>query len=324
MIKGLVIGKFYPPHKGHEYLINYAFMHCDYLDVVVCDLPGQKIEAKKRAKWIQKTFPKANVRVVFDLGKDDDSLAWANYTREFLGYSPGIVFTSEDYGHLYSKYLDAKHILVDLERVNVPISATKIRNNLYSNFDWLLPAAKADLIPRVVILGAESTGTTTLAIDLAKHYGSFLPLEYGRFYSEGKLYSDSDWNSGEFEYIAEMQNSLEHQFAKLTKSKVLICDTDSFATELWHNRYLNYYSQALREISETRRVTLYILTGDEIPFVQDGTRDGESIRHEMHDEFIKVLNERGYPFILVRGSCEERLKMSIDKIDNLLNKTIFD
>ncbi len=48
--------------------------------------------------------------LILDVYDPDDSNVWANVTKELLGFSPDIVFTSEDYGHLYSKYLNAKHI----------------------------------------------------------------------------------------------------------------------------------------------------------------------------------------------------------------------
>jgi hypothetical protein len=51
---------------------------------------------------------------------------------------------------------------------------------------------------------------------------------------------------------------------------VLICDTNAFATVLWHRRYMGHHSQAVAEIARRARCDLYFLTGDEIPFVQDG------------------------------------------------------
>ena len=61
-------------------------------------------------------------------------------------------------------------------------------------------------------------------------------------------------------------------------------------------------SPQLEAIARQRRYGLYILTGDEIPFEQDGTRDGEDIRHDMHKRFVERLQEEGK---IVIGMGEE-------------------
>lgn len=318
VIKGLVIGKFYPPHRGHEYLIRHASKNCDSLVVVVCDLPSQKIPASVRVRMLKTIFPKINIISVPDIGKDEDSFAWAQYTKQFLGYTPDMVFTSENYGDLYSKYLGAEHVKLDLNRYKYPISATKIRSDVLGNIEWINKKIRKYFIPKVVVLGAESTGTTTLARDLAAHYKTYDVLEYGRFYSEIKLNSEKEWKSSEFANISRMQNNLENKFIQ-NAAPVLICDTNSFATELWHERYMGKMSKYLRTISESMLTPdLYILTGDEIPFVQDGTRDGEHIRHTMHLRFLEELQSRGYNYLLVTGSKEERLSLAISAIDKVI------
>ena len=170
MKKGIVIGKFYPPHKGHKYIIDFATKNVDFLTVIVCHREDQKIPGLLRKQWIEEIHPNVNVIVVDDILKDDDSLAWAEYTNGFLGYIPDIVFTSEDYGENYSKFLGSQHILVDRDRKNVSISATLIRKNLSQYWDFLEPCVKSYFAKRICVLGAESTGTTTLAKSLSEHY----------------------------------------------------------------------------------------------------------------------------------------------------------
>ena len=70
-------------------------------------------------------------------------------------------------------------------------------------------------------------------------------------------------------------------------------------------------SPALEELAKFCRADLYVLTGDEIPFVQDGLRDGESIRHEMHRWFEEALGRQAVPWISVRGILAERLTQAI-------------
>jgi nicotinamide riboside kinase len=71
-------------------------------------------------------------------------------------------------------------------------------------------------------------------------------------------------------------------------------------------------------IADSSPHDLYIVTGDEIPFVQDGTRDGEHIRHDMHKRFLEKLNETNRPYIVVSGPPEERVREATHAIDALL------
>ena len=137
-------------------------------------------------------------------------------------------------------------------------------------------------------------------------------------YSEGKVLArkDAPWRSGEFMHIAKAQIRLEDALAE-DSNGLVIADTDAFATSLWHERYMGTRSKAVEEIAARRHYDLYILTGDEIPFVQDGLRDGEHIRHAMHERFTERLTEDKKHFILVTGSKEERLAVAIKAIDAL-------
>jgi len=316
--KGLVIGKFLPPHKGHNYLIEFGLKNCTELTVVVCHLDGQPIHGEIRATWLREIHPTAKVIVVNDIQKDDDSLAWANYTKEFLGYTPDVVFTSEDYGKTFCHHLKCKHVMVDKARITVPISGTKVRENPLKQWDFIHHCVRAHYAKRVCIIGAESTGTTTLAKELAQYYKTNWVPEYGRIYSEGKLATgEYNWTSDEFEHIAEIQNLTENKLAR-SCNKILFCDTDSFATHVWHNRYMNFYSDKVKAHSEGRNYDLYIVTLNDIPFVQDGTRDGEHIRNEMHLEFIKQLKKENKHFIIVKGKHWQRFKKAIRHCDKLL------
>ncbi len=318
--RGLVIGKFYPPHRGHKYLIDTALSQSKQVTVIVCFKPGEKIPGSLRAKWIQEIHPTARVILMEDNKlDDDDSEGWATYTKEILGYTPDAVFTSESYGDPYAMFMGCVHVLVDKERTTIPVSGTLVRGNPIEYLEYLEPCVRAYFVKRVCVLGAESTGTTTLARDLAEHFRTVWVPEYGRYYSEGKLPlgSDASWRTEEFVAIASAQKQFEDSLA-LCANKVLIADTDAFATSVWHERYMGGMSEVVEKVADSSPHDLYILTGDEIPFVQDGTRDGEHIRHDMHRRFEEKLAATGRPFIVVRGSREERMKGAVEAIDALL------
>jgi len=317
--RGLVVGKFFPPHKGHIYLIKEAKKGCDHLTVLVVDAKNESIPASLRAKWIRELVSDVEVLVVEDIYAYDDSRAWAKYTIKILGYSPDVVFTSEDYGDPFAQYMGCKHVLIDKERIHVPISGTKVRSNPLKYWDYIDEPVRAYFAKRVCVVGAESTGTTTIAKALANYYKTVWVPEFGRFYSEGKMQGPvmADWGTKEFIYIAKMQNSIEHQLAKIC-NKILICDTDSFATSIWHERYIGYMSEDVDLLSKDRKYDLYFLTDVDIPFVQDGLRDGEHIRDNMHKKFIEELTKRGKKFIILSGSHEKRLATAIKHCNQLL------
>lgn len=323
MKTGLVVGKFYPPHQGHHYLIQTAQSQVDHLIVLVVERQDQLIPGSMRAKWIQEVHPNVEVRVIEDICDDNNSQAWAAYTIRVLGFAPDVVFTSEDYGTAYAKFMKCQHVLVDPQRMTVPISATKVRSNPSAAWDYLSPGVKALAAKRVIVLGAESTGTTSMAKALAAHYQTAWVPEYGRIYYEGKMQAKeaSKWSTEEFVFIATMQNQLEDALARRCH-RLLIGDTDAFATALWHERYVGTWSNEVEAWSANRQPDLYLLTDIDIPFVQDGTRDGEHFRAHMHQRFIEELGKRQKPFLLLSGSHVERMKKATHAIDQLLQQPL--
>src|SRR5512139_1258198 len=136
---GVVVGKFYPPHRGHKHLIDAACAEAERVHVLVTDTPNLEIPAETRAGWVRQIHPRAEVRVIPDICHDDDSVAWARHTVEFLGFVPDAAFTSEDYGRPWAEAMGCEHIMVDRERRTYPISGTKVRANPLANWKFLEP-----------------------------------------------------------------------------------------------------------------------------------------------------------------------------------------
>src|SRR3954463_1716704 len=112
--------------------------------------------------------------------------------------------------------------------------------------DRIFPVSEQRPI-RVCVVGAESSGTTTLCQDLAAHYETVWVPEYGRLYTErlrekGINTFSYHWRSEEFVHIALQQQEDEDRLAA-DASRVLVCDTDALATCIWHQRYLGTWSK---------------------------------------------------------------------------------
>ena len=145
--RGVVVGKFYPPHNGHHHLINTGIKNCDELTVIVCARKDQSIPGELRMKWIKEIHPKAKVILADDYipedqSPEDYSKAWADYTIKLLGFVPDVAFTSEEYGERWSKYMGCKHFLVDIKRETIPCSGTMIRANPMKYLDYLEPCVR--------------------------------------------------------------------------------------------------------------------------------------------------------------------------------------
>lgn len=312
---GVVIGKFLPPHHGHRFLIETALSRCERVVVIVCGKPVDPIPAELRTEWLREMVPATEVMLIDDRYDEKDSRVWARNTIGWLGRAPDVVFTSEDYGDRYASYMGCAHVLVDQARIKIPCSGTAVRGDALAMWNYIDPPVRSWFAKRVVIVGAESTGTTTLAMDLAAALETEWVAEYGREYSAAKQAAgDSIWQTAEFLEIAKEQTRREDVAAR-SANRILVCDTNAFATVLWHRRYMGHHDDALRGYAALGRADLYLLTGDEIPFVQDGLRDGEHRRHDMHAWFEEALAGQAVPWALLRGSRDERLHEALSLID---------
>ena len=209
---GVVIGKFYPFHSGHRFLIETAAGRAEHVTVIVVALSGESIPAEDRRRWIEEAVPDVHA-VIFDKDRsdlvDDDSAGWAAETIRILGRRPDVAFTSEDYGARWADEMGCDHVLVDKRRRTVPVSGTRIRRDPAANLEFLSGGARAHYVKRVLLLGAESTGKTTLARSLAEHYGTVWNPEYGHVYSWFREPDAGDWKTWrtpEFVQIAKLQN----------------------------------------------------------------------------------------------------------------------
>lgn len=318
MTRGVVIGKFYPPHRGHAALLKRALEEVDELSIIVCYRKEEKIPGELRAQWLGEMAPMAEVLLVPDLEDGVDLKTWADYTLGILGYSPDLVFTSDVEADPYAEYLGSDHRLFDKNRLSNPVSSEEIRRRPLDQWHYLTGGVQAFFAVRVVVLGAESTGTTTMAKTLAAHYETVWVPEFGRTYSEGKRYTSAvQWESAEFSFVATEQNRMEDELAAQA-NKILICDTDSFAVRVWHEHYLSFMSEELDKLCAGRPAHLYLLTDTDIPFVQDGTRSPEHVSQSMHERFIQELTAHSKPFVVLSGPVEDRLHEAVEAVEAVI------
>jgi HTH-type transcriptional repressor of NAD biosynthesis genes len=341
---GLVVGKFYPPHRGHHTLIAAAAAACAHVTVVVAPSSQESIPLELRLAWLREAHA-ATPHVDFvgrydDHAVDyDDETAWDNHVavfREAAGTDHvDAVFSSEPYGDELARRFHAAHVRVLENRDTATVSGTAIRKDPIARWDLLGPGVRAWLTRRVIVVGAESTGTTTMARALARHYrlrggvwaATRWVSEFGRELTERKLAALRDtepdatvdqivWTHDDFVTVAREQNAAEDAAAR-DGSPILFGDTDALATTVWQERYLG--SSTADVAAHVRTPDLYLLTDDEgVPFVDDGLRDGEAIRAWMTGRFREVLT--GVPMVELTGCHADRLRTAVAACDELLRR----
>lgn len=343
MRKALIIGKFYPPHTGHHYLIDKAIAECDQVVVAVIWSTVETIDVHDRMSWLKDRHPKARIiqaqdeypRDYSDEGWEKHMSVWRRMLRHNEFY-PTHLYSSEEYGeHLAkllsdwygSEYPPVENVTIDIPRVTHPVSASEIRNHPADNWLFLAPATRAGLTKRIVITGAESSGTTTLAKALAEHYQTVWVPEYGRLMSECMETSAFfTWDGVDFMTIAREQPRLENLMAR-SAGPVTIADTDLYATAMFYELYNpnagrdKTFYEVLEQarLDAIRREPLYIVTDHKnVKFEDDGFRRYEDKREWQTDWFMNTLQSEGRNVMLVTGSHASRMMQACQMIDYIL------
>jgi NadR type nicotinamide-nucleotide adenylyltransferase len=171
-------------------------------------------------------------------------------------------------------------------------------------------------VKRVCLLGAESTGKTTLAKALAERFGTVWNPEYGRPYTQIGRPPDAPWTSWEFTHIARIQCWYEDFLAGLARN-VLFTDTDAFTTAVFHEVYLGTPATEFDELVR-RPYDLFLLCGLDAPWRHDGVREFESQRRWMHERYLDRVRESGTPWLLLEGPLEQRLDAAAGAVERML------
>ena len=335
---GLVVGKFAPLHQGHEALIDHASKQCDQLLILSYTKPEfDRCGVVNRRKWLSERFPQHESVVIDDhwlhsecrrLGlpvrpmpenSEDDStqqafLAWL--LESVLSRKPDAMFCSESYGppcaalltHALAHPVEA--VVVDLHRTQHPISASEIRRAPLRHLDWLSPPVRAAFVPRICLLGGESTGKTTLATALAHRFGCEWVPEYGRELWERKngVLSEADLLD-----IAKEQVRREDEAAGHSRP-FLFCDTSPLTTWGYSLWMFGRPSDELALLAQ-RPYDLYVLCEPDFPFVQDGTRRDESFRTTQQAWYENQLSVPTNAIVRVTGPIAKRIESLVAHLE---------
>jgi NadR type nicotinamide-nucleotide adenylyltransferase len=160
-------------------------------------------------------------------------------------------------------------------------------------------------VRRIAVLGAESSGKSTLCEALARRYDTLWVPEYLREFVElkGRVPFEADQYG-----IARTQLAREDA-AAAQANRFLFCDTTPLMTALYSRVYWNRVDPQLEALARRHDYALTLVTAPDTPWVADGLmRESEEVRERVFGMVEQELDARGIRFVLVEGDLPHRLR----------------
>lgn len=174
---------------------------------------------------------------------------------------------------------------------------------------------------KVVTIGPESTGKSTLCTMLAKHYHTEWCPEYAR---EHLLTHGMNYNYDDLLFIAKKQLELEDKYIQSADDsqhgRLLFIDTDMYVMKVWCEFVFGKCHKWILEQIATRSYDLYLLCNIDLPWIKDELReypDRES-RDRLYNMYKDILVNQSTPWVEISGNETERLQKAILAVDQLL------
>jgi NadR type nicotinamide-nucleotide adenylyltransferase len=275
-----------PLHKGHELVLDLAFSDCEKVTIVVYDttVTGHSLDMpiSKRIDWLEHLYPDAEAIVpirdyIFD-GSNDEPRHAQTYADQ----------------------------LVDVDRTIYPCSGTQIRNDLYENKMFVHPYVYASLIQRVVFVGTESTGKSTLARAMAEEHNTAWVHEYGR-----ELWEAQNLQGSFSDMLKIGREQLRREdICALYAKDYLFCDTNAWTTYQWSLMAYGKADPRLRKLAADRMKSYqWVVCDNDFGWIQDGTRELDGQKSiDFHKQQLDDLDDWGIHYVTVGGSIEFRIE----------------
>lgn len=318
--RGMVLGKFMPPHLGHQYLVDFARHYADDLAVVVEHVRAEPIPSELRYAWMRELFPSCRVVHLLDENPQEPSEhpdfwnVWRRSLERVLPFRPDYVFASEAYGPKLASVLGAQFVPVDPARGVMPVSGTAVRTNPLENWKYLPECVRPHFVKRVCVFGPESTGKSTLVANLARHFGTVSVPEYARTLIE---LQQGEVKEADLLHIARGQRASESALARKA-DRVLFCDTDALTTTIWSEALFGRCDSEVAELAATCSYDLTLLLDVDVPWVPDVVRYLPDERRSFFERCRRALEEHKRPYVIVSGTWEERWATAVREVNALL------
>jgi NadR type nicotinamide-nucleotide adenylyltransferase len=190
-------------------------------------------------------------------------------------------------------------------------------------------------IKKIVILGPESTGKSTLCEQLAQHYDTLWCPEFAREYL---LTNGTDYTYEDLLTIAKGQLALEDEYTNMVNSEwsmvnkktpenspftihhsLLFVDTDMHVMKVWCEFVFDKCHRFILDQVVARKYDLYLLCNTDLPWTGDELREYPDwgTRQKLYKMYKDILVNQAVPWVDISGGNEDRLTIAIEAVDRL-------
>ena len=186
------------------------------------------------------------------------------------------------------------------------------------------------MLKKIVILGPESTGKSTLCEELAQHYDALWCPEFAREYllTYGMNYDYDDLLTIakgqlalEEEYSIKAEKEWNEQKNKQTGAPVLFIDTNMYVMKVWCEFVFGKCHSFIIDQIVERQYDGYLLCNTDLPWEKDELREypNEEIRQQLYHMYKDIMVNQHIPWVNISGNDESRLKMAIEGLGPILS-----
>jgi NadR type nicotinamide-nucleotide adenylyltransferase len=182
------------------------------------------------------------------------------------------------------------------------------------------------MLKKIVIIGPESTGKSTLCEQLAQHYNSTWCPEFAREYL---LTNGTNYTYDDLLLIAKGQIALEDEYTAMMKTShtplaiphsLLFIDTDMYVLKVWCEFVFGNCHRFILDQVIARKYDLYLLCETDLPWVKDELREYPDLasRKKLYNIYEDIMINQSVPWVAISGNYEERLQKAIIAVDKLV------
>lgn len=174
------------------------------------------------------------------------------------------------------------------------------------------------MLKKVVVIGPESTGKSTLCEQLAQHYNTTWCPEFAREYllTNGTGYTYDDLLA-----IAKGQLAMEDEFAAMAHhAKPLFIDTDMYVMKVWCEFVFGKCHRFILDQIVERKYDLYLLCNTDLPWVKDELREYPDpvTRQKLYRIYKDIMINQPVRWVEITGDYVERLAKAIKAVDAVI------